>query len=55
MTMATLIEDNMELGLAYRIRGSVCYHGSLQAGVVLELRVLHLDMKAERHCEPHWE
>jgi hypothetical protein len=40
------------LGLAYSIRGSVCYyhggkHGSIQADMVLEkeLRVLHLDKK----------
>ena len=53
MTEATLIKDNVQLRLAYRLRGSVHYHhgrkhGSIQAGMVLEkkLRVLHLDMKA---------
>ena len=52
MTKATLIKD-ISLGLAYRFRGSVHYHhggkhGSVQAGMVLEeLRVLHLDPKAE--------
>jgi hypothetical protein len=53
MTEATLIKDNVQLRLAYRLRGSVHYHhgrkhGSIQAGMVLEkkLRVFHLDMKA---------
>jgi hypothetical protein len=45
----------MQLGLAYRFRGSVCYHqgikeyGSIQSGMVQEeLRVLHLHLKAAR-------
>ena len=42
------------MGLAYRFRGLVHYHhgmkhGSIQAGMALEeLRVLHLDPKADR-------
>ena len=48
MTTATLIKKAFNLGwLAYSFRGSVHYdheekHGSMQADVVLELRVLHL-------------
>ena len=48
MTLATLIKENISLGLASRFRGLGCYHqsrtlGSVQADVVLEeLRVLHL-------------
>ena len=51
MTKATLIKDNIQLGLAYRFRGSVHYHhsrkhSSIQADMVLEeLRVLHLYLK----------
>jgi hypothetical protein len=54
MVKATLIKDNILLGLAYRFRGSVHYHqdekhGSLQADLVLEkLRVPHLDPKSSR-------
>jgi len=41
MTKTTLIKDNIQLGLAYRFRGSVHYphggkHGSMQAGMELE-------------------
>jgi hypothetical protein len=45
-------KDNIELGLAYRFRGSVHYHqsrkhGSIQAGMMqMELRVLLLHLKA---------
>ena len=48
MAKATLIKDNIKLGLAYKVRGSVHYHlgrkhGSIHAGMALEeLRVLHL-------------
>ena len=51
MTMATLIKENISLGLAYSFRGSVHYlhdkkHSSFQAGTMLEeLRVLHLEPK----------
>ena len=54
MTMATLIKENISLGMAYSYRDSVhCNgrkHGSIQADMVLEkeLRVLHLDSKAAR-------
>jgi hypothetical protein len=49
MTKATLIKENISLGLAYSFRGLVHYHdrkhGSVQAGMVLEkeLRVPHLN------------
>ena len=53
MTIATLIKESFELGLAYSFRGLVLYHhgrkhGSVQAGTVLEkkLRVLHLHQQA---------
>ena len=53
MTTATLIKENISLGLAYSFRGLVHYHhgrkhGSVQADMVLEkeLRVLHLDLQA---------
>jgi hypothetical protein len=57
-TKATLIKENIELGMVYSFRGSVQYHhgrkhGRLQADMVLEteLRVLHLDPKtARRDC-----
>jgi hypothetical protein len=45
-------KDNIKLGLAYRLRGSVHYYqggnmDSIQIGMVLaELRVLHLHLKA---------
>jgi hypothetical protein len=51
---ATLIKENIYLGLAYRFRGSVhCHHGGnhgiMEADLVLEEpRVLHLDLKAAR-------
>jgi hypothetical protein len=53
MTKATLIKENIELGLAYSFRGLVYYchgekHGSIQADVLEELRVLHLDLKVSR-------
>ena len=54
MTNATRIKANIELELAYSVRGLVHYHhggklGSRQADMVLEaLRVLHLDLKAAR-------
>ena len=62
MTMATLIKENISLGLAYNFRGLVCCHhggkdGSMQAGMVLEkeLRVLHLDgQTVEGGCVFHW-
>ena len=57
MTTATLIKEDIPLGLAYSFRGLVHYlygrkHGSLQADIVLEkeLRVLHLDLQAAEHC-----
>ena len=61
MTKATLIKENISLGLAYSFRGSVHYHhggkhDSMQADMVLEkeLRVLHLDLQAaEGDCAPH--
>ena len=50
MTKATLIKENIELGLASGFRSSIPYHGehgSVLASMVLEeLRVLHLDPKA---------
>ena len=41
MTTATIIKENISLGLAYSFRGLVCYHqgemhGSMQADMVLE-------------------
>jgi hypothetical protein len=48
MSTATFIKDNIQLGLAYRLRSLVHYHhkrkhGRIQAGMELEeLRVLHL-------------
>ena len=57
MTKANLIKDNISLGLAYSLRGSVHYHhdreyGSVQVHMLLEEpRVLHLDPKAaEGRC-----
>ena len=53
MTKATLIKDNIQLGLAHSFRGSVHYHhgmkqGRVQVDMVLgkELRVLHPDPQA---------
>jgi hypothetical protein len=53
--MATLMKENIELGLAHSFRGLVHYcHGkkpvSVQADMVLEkkLRVLYLDPRAAR-------
>jgi hypothetical protein len=50
MTKATLIKENVQLGLASGFRGSVHYYhgGDVQIDIVLEeeLRVLHLDLKA---------
>jgi hypothetical protein len=54
MTKATLIKENISLGLAYHFRGSVHYHhgrkhGIMQADMVLEEpRVLHLDQRQEK-------
>jgi hypothetical protein len=57
MTKASLIKNNIYLGLAYRFRGSVHYHqgesmavsrqACIQAGIAqAELRVLSLHPKA---------
>jgi hypothetical protein len=59
MTTATLIKENISLGLAYRFRGSVRHHGgkhgSVQADVVLEeLRVLRLGLQAAGDHVPQW-
>jgi hypothetical protein len=48
MTTATLIKENISLGLAYSFRGLVHYHherkhGRIQADMV---RVLHHDLRA---------
>jgi hypothetical protein len=55
VTKATLIKDNIQLGLAYRFRGwfsplsSRWEQGSIQASMVQEeLRSLHLHLKAAR-------
>jgi hypothetical protein len=49
MTKATLIKDNIKLGLPVRLRGSVHYHQGIKAGKELEeLRVLPLVLKANR-------
>jgi hypothetical protein len=60
MTKATLIKENISLGLAYSFRCSVHYyhsrmHDSMQADMVMEklLRVLHPDLKAAGK-ERHW-
>ena len=57
MTKASLIKENIELGLAYSFRGVVHYHqggkhGSMQVDMVLEkkLRVLDLDPQATGDC-----
>ena len=53
-TKATLIKDNIQLGLAYSFRSSAHYdhgwrHGCVQADMMLEvLGVLHLDQKTAR-------
>ena len=57
MTTATLLKENISLGLAYSFKGSVhCHHGrkhgSIQAGTVLE--ELRLDPQAARDCVPQW-
>jgi hypothetical protein len=49
MTKATLIRDSIHLGLAYRFRGSVCYHhgkkyGRLQTDTVLEKESIDLHL-----------
>jgi hypothetical protein len=61
MTKATLIKENISLGLNYSFRDLVHYHhekhGSIQADMVLEkeMRALHLDPQAaEGDCVPHW-
>jgi len=61
MTTATLIKENISLGLAYSSQGLVHYHhgrkhGGLQTGMVLEkeMRILHLHLKAaEGDCILH--
>jgi hypothetical protein len=58
--MATLIEENIYLELAYSFKGLVYYHhgevqSSRQADMVLKkkLRVLHLNLQAtEGDCHP---
>lgn len=52
MTIATLINENILLGLAYSLKGLVYFHygrkdGSMLVGMVLEkeVRVLHLDLQ----------
>jgi hypothetical protein len=53
MTKASLIKDNIQLGMTYRFRGSVHYHqsrnmaASRQAWYRKKLRVLHLHLKAD--------
>jgi hypothetical protein len=64
MTDATLIVENIPLGLAYSFRGSVHYHhgrkhGGMQADMVLQeqrVLLLHLNMKAARRkvFPQHW-
>ena len=60
MTKATLIKENISLGLAYSFRGSVHYHhggkhGRGQIGMVQEeLRVLHLHLKVARRRHTAW-
>jgi hypothetical protein len=60
MTMATLIKENISLGLAYSFRDSVHYRhegkqGGAQSDMALELSVLHLDLKAsDGDCVAHW-
>lgn len=53
MTKATLLMENIQVGLAYRFRGVLCYsegmkHGGMQADIVLRKnpRVLHPDQQA---------
>lgn len=61
MTVATLIMENSEWGLAYSFQGVVHYnhgrnYGNMQADMVLELGlgVLRLTPKAaEGNCVPH--
>ena len=59
MTKATLIKDNIYLGLAYRFRGSVHYHqwwehGSIQAGMVQkELRILYFIQDKQEKSGSH--
>jgi hypothetical protein len=54
MTKATLIKDNIYLFIWDWLRGSEVQsssrqeHGSIQAGMVQELRVLHLHLKDAR-------
>ena len=55
-TMATHINKNISLGLAYSFRGLVHYrHGSMQADMVLEkeLRVPHVDLQAANETVCH--
>jgi hypothetical protein len=60
MTKAALIKDNILLGLAYSVRGSVHFHygrkhSSVQADMVVEkeLSVLHLNPTASRRRLSH--
>jgi hypothetical protein len=55
--MATLLMENISLGLAYSFKGSVHYHhggkhGGMQADMMLgnELRGLYLDPQAAGDC-----
>jgi hypothetical protein len=65
MIKVALIMENIELGLAYRLRGSVHHQGRVQADMALEkeLRGLHLDQRQPggvcllqpgRRLHPHW-
>jgi hypothetical protein len=61
MNVATLIKENIYLGLAYSFRDLVHYHrgkkhSRMQADMVLEklLRVLHLDPQTSGDCLPYW-
>lgn len=56
MSTATLMKENILLGLAYSFKGLVCYchgrkHVGMQADIVLgkELRSLYLDPQIDSH------
>ena len=53
--MATLIKENISLGLVYSFRGLIYYHHGKKADLVLEkeVRVLHLDLQAAKGDWPH--
>ena len=56
MIKATLIKDNVQLGLAYGFRDSAHYHlCGVYADMVLEkeLRVLHLNLQATKETVFH--